>query len=150
MKPVVQLEKTGCGIACAAAIAGISYANAKSEAASLGICASDSSLWSDPVHVRKLLRYLGFRASSRKIPFRSWSALPKLALLSIKWHVESGRPYWHWVVYVREESEVYVLDSKMALRNNKRKDFGRIKPKWYIAVSSAPQTVAADAASRRG
>jgi hypothetical protein len=41
MKPVVQEERTGCGIASVAAIAGVTYARAKAAAASLGISAED-------------------------------------------------------------------------------------------------------------
>jgi hypothetical protein len=38
------------------------------------------------------------------------------------------------VVFVRDATGEYVLDSKAALKNNVRRDFGRIKPKWFIAV----------------
>ena len=85
--------------------------------------------------MRKLLRRFGRCAGPREIPFRSWKALPNLALLSIKWHREQGRPYWHWVVFVREGDEAYVLDSKRALRTHRRTDFGRMKPKWFIPVA---------------
>ncbi len=139
MKPVVQLERTGCGIASVAAIAGLSYPKAKSIANSLGIYTSDSALWSDTAHVRRLLRHLGFSVSPRELPFRSWNALPDLALLSIKWHLERGRPYWHWVVFVREDGRACVLDSKKGLRRNRRTDFGRMKPKWFIPVTAARQ-----------
>ncbi|HKU71444.1 MAG TPA: hypothetical protein VJQ51_11445 [Burkholderiales bacterium] len=134
MKPVVQLEPTGCGIAAVAAIAGVSYPKAQAVARSLGVRAEDKALWSATSHVRKLLRRFGRKAGSREIPFRSWKALPNLALLSIKWHREQGRPYWHWVVFVREGGEACVLDSKKALRAHRRTDFGRMKPKWYIPV----------------
>ena len=137
MTPVAQLERTGCGIASVAAIAGLSYRKAKTIANSLGIYAEDKKLWSDTAHVRRLLRHLGFSGSPRERPFRSWNALPDLALLSIKWHLERGRPYWHWVVFVREDGHAYVLDSKQSLRKNRRTDFGRIKPKWFIAVTDA-------------
>ena len=136
MKPVVQLQPTGCGIAAVAAIAGLSYPKAKAVAASLGIRAEDQALWSTTSHVRKLLRRFGRKAGPREIPFRSWSALPDLALLSIKWHREQGKPYWHWVVFVREGTKACVLDSKKALRTNRRTDFGRIKPKWFIPVAA--------------
>jgi hypothetical protein len=136
MRPVVQLEPTGCGIASAAAIAGLSYRQAKSIANALGIRADDHRLWSDTLHVRRLLRRLGFATASSEVPFRSWRALPDLALLSIKWHLEKGRPYWHWVVFVRDAKAAYVLDSKKALRRNRRTDFGRMKPKWFIAVTA--------------
>jgi hypothetical protein len=145
MKPVVQLERTGCGIASVGAIAGLSYRKAKSIANGLGIHAEDKALWSDSAHVRRLLRHFGLAGGSREIPFRSWNALPDLALLSIKWHLEQGRPYWHWVVFVREGGHAYVLDSKKGLRKNRRTDFGRMKPKWFIAVTDAEQRLPAAA-----
>ena len=135
MKPVVQLEPTGCGIASVAAIAGLSYREAKSIANRLGIRADDETLWSGTSHVRRLLRHLGLRARRGETPFRSWHALPDLALLSTKWHLEGGRPYWHWAVFAREGGEAYVLDSKKALRSHRRTDFGRMKPKWFIPVA---------------
>ena len=135
MKPVIQLERTGCGIASVATIAGLSYAKAKTVANALGIHADDDKLWSDTSHVRRLLRHLGYTTSSGEAPFKSWDALPDLALLSIKWHVELGRPFWHWVVFVREGAQAYVLDSKKTLRKNRRTDFGRMKPKWFIPVT---------------
>jgi hypothetical protein len=135
LKPVIQIERTGCGIASAAAIARLSYAQAKQVAASLGIHAADSALWSDTAHVRRLLGRLGFKTGPREMPFRSWQALPDLALLSIKWHLEGGKPFWHWVVFVRDGEHACVLDSKRALARHRRTDFGRMKPKWYISVS---------------
>jgi len=134
VKPVVQLEPTGCGIASAAALAGLSYGEAKRIAGSLGIRAEDETLWSSTSHVRKLLRRLGIRARAGETPFRSWRALPDLALLSVKWHLQRGRPYWHWVVFVRDGEGTYVLDSKKALRNHRRTDFGRMRPRWFIPV----------------
>ena len=145
MKPVVQLELTGCGIASVAAIVGLSYPQAKSIANSLGIFAHDESLWSETAQVRKLLSYFGIKTGSREFPFRSWEALPDLALLSIKWHLEKGRAYWHWVVFVRENGQSYVLDSNKSLRTNRRTDFGRLNPKWYIPVKDARQRLPGEA-----
>lgn len=136
MKPVIQLERTGCGIASVAAVAGVSYGRAKSVARSLGILAQDRRLWSDTAHVRRLLARFGRRAPPAPRPFRSWASLPDLALLSIKWHREGGRPYWHWVVFVREDGRGCVLDSKQALRRHVRTDFGRMKPKWFLPVTA--------------
>lgn len=137
MKPVIQLEPTGCGIASVAALAGVSYAHAKSAANALGIFADDRKLWSETSHVRRLLRHYGLKTNSTEMPFLSWDALPNLALLSVKWHLEKGRPFWHWVVFVREAGRCYVLDSKQSLRQHTRTDFGRLKPKWFIAVAPA-------------
>ena len=136
MKPVIQEEPTGCGIAASAALAGVSYAEAKQQANALGIYAADTSLWSKTEHVRALLREFGISVSPEEAPFKTWESLPNKALLAIKWRTEQGKPFWHWVVYIREHGEAKVLDSKKALISNARKDFGRIKPKWYIEVSN--------------
>jgi len=100
----------------------------------MGIYADDSSLWSDPQHVRDLLAQFGLVADGKETPFIDWDSLPDCALLSTKWHLEKGKPYWHWAVFVREGSDEYVLDSKKSLKTHLRKDFGRIKPRWYIKV----------------
>ena len=136
MEPVIQEEISGCGIAASAALAGISYAEAKRTANALGIYAADTSLWSETAHVRKLLREFNVSMSPKETPFESWEQLPDKALLAIKWRMEQGKPFWHWVVFVREDGESKVLDSKKALKSNIRRDFGRIKPKWYIEVSN--------------
>lgn len=149
MKPVIQEERTGCGIAAAAAIAGVSYARAKTVASSLGISAKDERLWSDPAPVRRLLARFGRRVAPTIRPFRSWRALPDCALLAVKWHRKNGRPFWHWVVFVRELDRAYVLDSKRALTAHVRSDFGRIKPKWSLAVT-AMKSQALIAADDRG
>jgi len=135
MRPIVQLESTGCGIAATSAIVGFPYAKTKLIANSLGIFAHDKSLWSETAHVRKLLLHLGIRAGLGESPFKSWESLPDIALLAIKWRIKNNKPYWHWVVFVREHGQSYVLDSKKGLRTNIRTDFGRMKPKWFIPVT---------------
>jgi hypothetical protein len=136
MEVVIQEEATGCGIAACAALAGLSYAEAKKRASALGIHASDASLWSDTEYVRKLLRHCGVAVSPEETPFESWDGLPDKALLAIKWRMERGKPFWHWVLFVREGGQDKVLDSKKSLRSNVRKDFGRIKPRWFIEITN--------------
>jgi hypothetical protein len=135
MKPVIQEELTGCAIASTAALAGVSYAAAKKVANSLGISAADPTLWSSTMHIRKLLKHYNIKAGPKQTPFNNWQSLPDLALLAVKWHMEKDTPYWHWVVFIRDSSGEYVLDSKKALKHNKRTDFGRIKPKWFIGIT---------------
>jgi len=137
MKPVIQEEVTGCAIASAAAIAGLSYGEAKTIANQLGIYAEDATLWSETAHIRTLLNHLGFSTAKDEQPFTGWSDLPDCALLSIKWYLENNKPFWHWVVFVREGGVEYVLDSKKALKQHVRTDFGRMKPKWSIEVFPA-------------
>lgn len=134
MRPVIQEESTGCGIASSAAIAGISYHEARAVANAMGIYADDQALWSDTLYVRRLLSELGVKTGRTELPFNGWNALPDCALLAIKWRKVSGKPFWHWVVFVREGDQEYVLDSKMALKHHIRRDFWRMKPKWYLPV----------------
>jgi hypothetical protein len=135
MKPVVQLERTGCGIASVAALAGVSYRQAQRVANRLGIFADDPKLWSETGYVRRLLTEYGIRSARIEMSFTSWEALPDLALLAVKWHRERGRPFWHWVVFWRGPHGPVVFDSKRALRRHVRTDFGRMNPKWFISVS---------------
>ncbi len=136
MKPVVQMEQTGCGIAAVACIAGVSYRQAQRTANHLGIFANDRRLWSEIGHVRRLLRKYCLRTDSKEQPFHSWSSLPNLALLAIKWHREQGQACWHWVVFVRDSDGERVLDSKRSLKSHVRRDFGRMMPKWYMTVAT--------------
>jgi hypothetical protein len=134
MKPVVQDERTGCGIASVATLAGVSYGHAQAQARRLGISAEDPKLWSDTRYVRSLLRGFWISASRKERTFRSWEKLPDRSLLAVKWHLEEGKPCWHWVVFVREGESSYVLDPKRTPKKNRRTDFGRMKPKWIIEV----------------
>ncbi len=107
---VIQEEKTGCGIASVANIIGKPYSVVKSKANSIGIFAVDEALYSETVYVRKLLNEYGISSSTEEVPFTSWESLPKIALLSVKYHLENGKPFWHWVVFKRESELSFVLD----------------------------------------
>ena len=135
LKPVVQEEVTGCGIASVANIVGKTYKEMRVLANDMGIYADDKLLWSDTQYVRELLSSLGFVTSNHEIVFESWDALPDTALLSIKPHEEDGINFWHWVVFKRIEGQPFVLDSASYLPSNIRVDFEIMQPKWYIEVS---------------
>ncbi len=95
-----------------------------------------SALWSETGHMRKLLSKLGVQVNEEEAPFSDWESLPNCALLSVKWRLVNSTPYWHWVVFIRDGGQAYVLDPKRSLKNNIRTDFGRIRPKWYIEVNA--------------
>lgn len=137
LKPVVQEETTGCGIASAANVLGKTYSEMKSIANAMGIHASDESLWSDTRYVRRILSGAGVEISPDETPFESWNALPDLALLSIKHHCKGGRNFWHWVVFKRIDGQPFVLDSASYLPSNLRTDFDAMQPKWFIEVKPA-------------
>ena len=136
LKPVIQEELTGCGIASVANILGKTYAQMKAIANAAGIYAQDQSLWSDTQYVRTLLRNAGVATSIGEIPFLSWSELPDLALLSIKHHQRDGKDFWHWVVFKRIDGQPLVLDSASYLASNARTDFAAMQPQWFIEVKS--------------
>lgn len=136
IKPVVQEDKTGCGFASVATLAGVSYQHVKTVAGQLGFDVQDPKLWSDKRYIRKLLTHYGLSASSKITPFKSWDNLPPLALLAIKWHRRNNCAFWHWVVFYRGRQGPVILDPKRELRTHCRKDFGRIKPKWFIMINS--------------
>ncbi len=134
MKPVIQEETTGCGIAAVANILGKTYSQMKAIANAMGIYAEDKSLWSDTQYVRRMLASAEIKTSADETPFESWEALPDLALLAIKYHQEDGKNFWHWVVFKRENGEAVVLDSASYLSTNIRTDFEDMQPKWFIKV----------------
>lgn len=134
LKPVVQEEATGCGIASVANILNKTYSEIKENARAMGIQASDRSLWSDTQYVRQMLEAYSVETSANEIPFDSWLALPNLALLSIKHHQKDGRNFWHWVVFERIDGKPFVLDSASYLPSNVRTDFEQMQPKWFIEV----------------
>jgi len=136
LKPILQEEATGCGIASVASILGKTYQEMRIIANGMGIYAEDKSLWSDTQHVRKMLAKAGVKTSAEEIPFESWRGLPDLALLSIKHHQEDGKNFWHWVVFKREGSRSYVLDSASSLPSNIRTDFNAMHPKWFIEIKN--------------
>jgi len=135
LKPVIQEEVTGCGIAAVANIAGKSYPEMKQIANGMGIFASDKSLWSQTDYVRELLHSQKIQVSASETPFNAWNELPDCALLAIKHHQEEGKDFWHWVVFKRIDGAPYVLDSASYLDTNLRTDFAQMQPKWFIAVN---------------
>lgn len=137
LKPVVQEETTGCGIASAANILGKTYSEMKRVANAMGIHALDESLWSDTRYVRRILSGADVEISPDETPFESWNALPDLALLSIKHHREGSRNFWHWVIFKRIDGQPFVLDSASYLPSNVRTDFDAMQPKWFIEVKPA-------------
>lgn len=137
MIPVVQEEETGCGIASVANILGKTYSEMKAIANALGVYATDESLWSDTRHVRKILAEFGVDTSEGETPFSSWSMLPDLALLAIKYRQEGDHGFWHWVVFQRVKGKAFVLDSASYLSSNVRTDFEAMRPKWFITITKA-------------
>jgi hypothetical protein len=93
IQPVIQEDKTGCGFASVATLAGVNYKQAKKVAGQLGIDVQDPQLWSDTKYVRQLLTHYGLATSPPTTPFTSRDTLPPLALLTIKWHKRNAHDF---------------------------------------------------------
>ncbi|MFT6558988.1 MAG: hypothetical protein ACJAYR_002867 [Sneathiella sp.] len=74
-------------------------------AEALGIDITNSRLWSETTEARRLLHSYKVQLSADEIPFTNWESLPDRALLAVKWHLELGKPHWHWVVFFRSGTE---------------------------------------------
>ena len=134
IEPVIQEEASGCGIACVAMLAKKTYKEIKEIANANGIFAEDERLWSETDYVRTLLRHFNSKIWRGETGFSSWDELPNLALLSIKYRIENDRPFWHWVVFNRDNGQSMVLDPASYLAENRRTDFEHMNPKWFIAI----------------
>ncbi len=131
---VVQEEVSGCGIACVAMLAGVPYNEVKERANAQGIFAEDTKLWSETNYVRTLLNDYCIAAEPSERPFTSWDALPDLALIAIKYHLEEGKPFWHWSIFNRNNQQAAVLDPAAYLKDNRRTDFENMDPEWFIEI----------------
>jgi ABC-type bacteriocin/lantibiotic exporter with double-glycine peptidase domain len=134
MNVVLQEETSGCGIACVAMLADPFYQEVKKQANSMAIFAEDSKLYSDTDYVKRLLGVYDLPISNEEKPFTHWEKLPEKALLSIKYRLENNSLRWHWVVFVRENNNPFVLDTAKYLDQNKRVDFENMSPKWLIEI----------------
>ena len=123
MKPVVQLERTGCGIASVAALAGVSYRQAQRVA--IGSAFSPIMLWSE-TGSQAATEY-GIRSARIEMP--SLHGRPcRILPCSPSNGTEKGCLFG-WCF---GEDWACRLD---AIRRHVRTDFGRINPKWCISVS---------------
>lgn len=132
MKRVKQGNASGCGLACVAMLANKKYEEIRELAKEILNFNNDHDLYTDTTHLRKLLLSFGIVTSSKKVPFTEWGKLPKKAILGINHDMKTDK--WHWVVYQRDDRGASVLDPKVTIKTDRRTDFSRMRPKWYISI----------------
>jgi len=140
VNPVIQEERTGCGIASVATGVGVCYRLVQRVAHRLGMFSEDPRLWSQTGYVRRLLRHFSIRVAGVEVRFVSWQTLPHLALLAIKWHTVHGCESWHWVVFWRGAKGAVELDPNPSLQSHRRRDFGRMHPRWFIPLTKTARS----------
>lgn len=127
LRRIIQQDRNGCGLACVAMLAGISYRQACAIAEQRGWYA-DIRKNGMPTHrLRKLLRDSGVRTNPAVRTSR-WERFSDLAIVCTN---------SHWAVFQRNKAGVErVFDSNASLKNGIRTDFSRIRPVFYIEVIS--------------
>ena len=134
MKRIIQKDSSGCGLACIAMIAGISYRQVRKWSTKIG-CSKDGHFDTDASDLRELASCSKIALASRKRQFRSWDKIPHKSIVAINYMEKTDS--WHWVVFARDGDRKYVLDPKPSIKSDQRTDFWRMKGKWFLPVDSA-------------
>lgn len=132
---VVQQDRTGCGIACVAAIARAPYSRVRRMACRHFGWRMEGVFYTRSHHLIHLLENLGC-ATGRSRTVRRWESLPDLAIAAV--NPDSENFNWHWVVFVREGGGAYVIDPRS--KRERRTDFGRMRLRSCIPVSVSAWT----------
>jgi ABC-type bacteriocin/lantibiotic exporter with double-glycine peptidase domain len=130
LRLVQQLDYTGCGIACVAMVAGVTYEQAKVAVKSRPNRAGNSTYYADLKWALDRFGVAYEMNGRRGFRFPGWEEMPRRAILA----VECEPPWpgnWHWVVYDTSRNGAVVLDPS---RNRVRKDFDRIQVKSYMGI----------------
>lgn len=135
MRRVKQGDPTGCGLACIAMITNNDYNKVRALAVrELGFDDS-GTFYTNTKHLRDLANNFQIELGKKRRQFKSFERLPDTAILAINYKEELDT--WHWVVYHRTSTDQFVYDPKKNIKTNKRRDFGRIKARWFLPVINA-------------
>lgn len=109
---VTQEDGYGCGSACLAMVAGISYAEARGHFITLGLGARRCGrppLSTNTTELAWAIASRGLLVEQR--PWRGWDALAGLAVLKVRDDWRGAKNRWHWVVAFRHpDYDVVVFD----------------------------------------
>ena len=132
MRRVLQQDPSGCGLACVSMLRNVSYSKVKKVALTLPNFDASSTFYTEAKDLRVLLRHLGVSCAKRLVSFSSWERLPECCILAVSFREADWT--WHWVVFRRNGADAYVLDPRPSVKANRRRDFGRLRPRWYLKV----------------
>lgn len=109
---VTQEDAYGCGAACLAMVAGVSYDRARAHFVTLGLGAHRRGrppLSTNTTEMAWAIASIGLLVEQR--PWRGWDALVGLAVLKVRDDWRGAKNRWHWAVAVRHpDYDVVVLD----------------------------------------
>lgn len=130
---VPQDDETGCGIACVAMIAGVSYEDAK--AAVFGKSLRKKVFYTSGPDLRRGLERFGLtlKPAARARRFESWRRLVWTSIVAVE-QTPPNKMHWHWVVFVDDGIRRYVLDPSWP--EIVRTDFRRMEGRSYFCVET--------------
>jgi len=142
----LQHDRTGCGLACVAMLAGIGYAQARTLARALaigprpyryraggGLRTAREGWLTDARQLRRMLAVLRIRSGGERA-VRDWRECDGDGLVAINPRADGT---WHWVVYLHDPVSPRVLDPNPRVRRDPRRDFGRMRPARFVPVEIA-------------
>lgn len=123
MNYIRQEHRTGCGIACVAMIADVSYLEVL-EIARQKFRWLDTrrTFYTSSKQLQELLCAFKIKAQKGRA-IRKWSSLPEMAIVGINHNKKSDT--WHWVIFRRDADVMYVHDPQS--KHGTRTDFGRMR-----------------------
>ena len=107
IKKVMQRDRFGCGIACAAMVAGKPYIDARSVFIECGLERKKHPFATNFTELRHCLELLGIRSELRR--WSNWDAVDGLGIVAVCTSLGSSNRNWHWVVAERHETFGVVL-----------------------------------------
>lgn len=130
MKRIIQEDGSGCGLACVAMVAGVTYAEARVFAVDYLDFDPLGPFYTEIIDLRYMLSEYGY-GLSRYTPFKAYEYISPLAILEIE---RSGN-HNHWVLYVKCGLDRYILDPAQGVKSERRRDWHRMRPVSYANVT---------------
>ena len=129
---VTQEDDTGCGIACVAMLACISYRESKTIFLEDVFSRKRRKYWTYHKHIEAALDAAGIRNRRRR--FSNWADFEGIAVVPVDRNKRTRN--YHWIVAVRRGKHVYLYDPEEVLPH-KRVRFGRPTVRgYYIQIGS--------------
>lgn len=101
IKKIMQRDRFGCGVACAAMIAAKSYSDARSVFNERGLGAKKRPFATNFSELRRCMELMGINSELRR--WSGWDSIDGLGIVAVSTSLGSGNRNWHWVVAERHE-----------------------------------------------
>ena len=124
-----QQDATGCGLACAAMLAGVSYAHVRAQYRALY-----PRIKGYRTDIRDLRRILeSHRVLLGRVRYaKSITRIRSRALVAVRYEPKTGN--WHWVVWEPSLEGGLVLDPMSRRRDGNNRSLRNRRPDWYYLI----------------